>query len=391
MTSSIWSDIIKEAFSDDQMKWTEQFVEQYGGGFCMIGGSTSFGTGDFDKTPIDSIIPVVMGGERRSFHPTFQPVATPAGLVHPILAVGATPEETRDVWQNKRPTFFGLQAVIRPKPGAITLLEHPFLRNEYGPYVVLAVQEVGRGRTMAQTPDTTVDAGRAFEHLWGEPINPQMPISPTNCDTRYYRQYWINAVRWLAARRLALKNVSFVIEASTRRANPNESIRLHITWKPPVTADGGTAAPPPNVQIQVSDLATNTVEQTLAASLVAGTDTYDVQAHVSHPGRFLFDMADASLNNAVCAPAIVTCDMADPELTDVRADPRMMAGIAQAAGGSVLVENSIDARQPGPAGASISAHIEFEQHSIWDRPGVLMLLGALLTAEWILRRRWSLL
>jgi uncharacterized membrane protein len=387
----IWSDIIKEAFSQDQMKWTEQFVEQYGGGFCMIGGSTSFGPGDFDKTPIDSIIPVVMEGEKRSFGQTFQPVATPAGLVHPILAVGATPEETREVWQNKRPTFFGLQAVVRPKPGAVTLLEHPFLRNEYGPYIVVAVQEVGRGRTMAQTPDTTIETGRAFEHLWGEPVNPQMPISPANCDTRYYRQYWSNAVRWLAARRLALKNVSFTIATSKRRVNPNEPVTLHVTWKPPVTADAGSAAPPATVQLQVSDLATNTVEQNLTASLIAGTDAYEIQAKLPLAGRFLFDVAAASLNNAACAPAIVTCDTADPELADVRPDPQLMADIAQASGGAVLTENSRDVRQPGPAGASVSAHVEFEQHSIWDRARVLILLGALLMTEWVLRRKWSLI
>jgi len=386
----IWSDIARGAFSEDQMKWTEQFVEQYGGGFCMIGGSTSFGAGDFDKTPIDSIIPVAMEGERRGFNKVFEPSPTLAGLSHPILQVGATPAETAEVWAHKRPHFFAFQAVIRPKPGAVTLLEHPFLHNEYGPYIIVAVQEVGRGRTMAQTPDTTIEAGRDFEHLWGEPINSAQPVSPSNCDTRYYRQYWINAVRWLAARRLTLKNVQFAVETSTRRVNPAEPLAIHVAWKPPATSDGGSATPPEAVQLQISDLATNHVEQTLTAPLAAGTRSYEASIKLAHPGRFLIDVAPASLQNAVGAPAIVTCDTVDAELADVRADPELMARIAQASGGVVLTKETTEARQPGPGSDSISARVEFEQHTIWDRPGVLTALALLLVAEWSLRRRWSL-
>jgi uncharacterized membrane protein len=388
----IWSDIIKEAFNDDQMKWTEQFVEQYGGGFCMVGGSTSFGPGDFDKTPIDSIIPVAMEGEKRSFGETFEPVATPAGLAHPILAVGATPEETRQIWQTKRPHFFGLQAVIRPKPGAVTLLEHPFLKNEYGPYIVVAVQEVGRGRTMAQTPDTTIETGRDFEHLWGEPINPNLPKSPSNCDTRYYRQYWINAVRWLAARRLALKNVSFAVSTSKRRVNPNDPLTIHVTWKPPAFPDGAASEPPASIQVTISDLASNTVEQTLPATIQPGTLDYQLQARLPHSGRFLVDVPDAAQMNAVCAPAIVTCDTTDPELADVRADPQLMAAIAEASGGRVLTDDSVDARQLNTStDRAVSSHIRFEQKSIWDSGWILAALAGLLVAEWVLRRRWALI
>jgi uncharacterized membrane protein len=388
----IWSDIIKEAFSDDQMRWTEEFVEKYGGGFCMVGGSTSFGPGDFDKTPIDAIIPVAMEGEKRSFGETFEPVPTPAGLVHPILQVGATPQETQDVWAHKRPHFFGLQAVIRPKPGAVTLLEHPFLHNEYGPYIVVAVQEVGQGRTMAQTPDTTIETGRDFEHLWGEPIDPSQPKSPSNCDTRYYRQYWINAVRWLAARRLALKNVSFAITTSKRRVNPDEPLTVHVTWKPPVMANGAATEPPSTIQVQVSDLATSTVRQSLAATLQPGTHDYELQARLPQAGSYLFDIGPDSLAGAACAPAIVTCDTADPELVDTRSDPKLMAQIAQVSSGRVLGVDSTDARQPDAnADRAVAVHIDFQQTAAWDRGWILTLLATILMIEWLLRRRWSLI
>jgi hypothetical protein len=31
--------------------------------------------------------------------------------------------------------------------------------------------------------------GRDFETKWGEPINPSLPLTESNCDSRYYRQF----------------------------------------------------------------------------------------------------------------------------------------------------------------------------------------------------------
>lgn len=386
----IWSDILKEAFNDEQMKMTARFVEEYGGGFLMIGGSTSYGIGGFDHTPIDAIIPVAMENEKRRFGELFQPVATPEGLNHPVLSLGATPEETREIWQTKSPRIYGFQAVVRPKPGATILLEHPTMRNEYGPFIILAVQEIGQGRTMAFTPDTTIEGGRDLEHIWGEALNPQLPISPSNCDTRYFRQFWNNAIRWLGARRLAAKSITFTVETSKRRVNPDETFSIHALCQSPVSSESASIHPPETVQVQVTDLATTAVIQSLPAHLRAETGDYEIKTRLPQSGRYLIDLANASQEGNLCAPAVVTCDSLDPELTDVRADPELMAELAKASGGRVLSEDSFDARiLSSSADRSASSHIEFTRRSLWDRAEFLALLSSLLILEWILRRRWS--
>ncbi|MBM3212529.1 VWA domain-containing protein, partial [Candidatus Poribacteria bacterium] len=48
-----------------QMKMMERYVHELGGGFIMIGGDNSFGSGGYYKTPIEEISPVKMIPERK--------------------------------------------------------------------------------------------------------------------------------------------------------------------------------------------------------------------------------------------------------------------------------------------------------------------------------------
>ena len=52
------SDIYKEAFTPEQLDLTVALVEEHGGGFVMVGGTTAFGAGHYDETVIDKLMPV---------------------------------------------------------------------------------------------------------------------------------------------------------------------------------------------------------------------------------------------------------------------------------------------------------------------------------------------
>ena len=135
---------------------------------------------------------------------SFQIYVPSSALEHTVMAIGTTKEETRRIWTEKFPNFHGFNRVDRPKPGAIVLGATPSFANTYyaagyGNKTLLAVQDIGKGRSMAFTSDTTRTWGGDFETLWGEPLNPSLPLSESNCDARYYRAFWINAIRWLGA------------------------------------------------------------------------------------------------------------------------------------------------------------------------------------------------
>ena len=58
----ICSDIARTSFTPEQLDWTVELVAKRGGGFAMIGGNTSFGSGGWDQTVWDGMIPVDMSG-----------------------------------------------------------------------------------------------------------------------------------------------------------------------------------------------------------------------------------------------------------------------------------------------------------------------------------------
>jgi uncharacterized membrane protein len=54
----ILSNISKNAFTDKQFQWIEQWIGQRGGGLCMIGGENSFASGGWAETPLAAMLPV---------------------------------------------------------------------------------------------------------------------------------------------------------------------------------------------------------------------------------------------------------------------------------------------------------------------------------------------
>jgi uncharacterized membrane protein len=187
----ICSDVARSAFTDEQMNNTVRFVQEYGGGFVMIGGQTSFGAGFYDKTPLQKIIPVEMADSRDNKDGEFQVQIPAEAFGHPIMKLSVNAGESSAAWE-KLPPFFGFNRVDRAKLGATVLWQHPLDRGAHGPRVLLAVQEVGKGRAMAFTTDTTAAWGKLFEQSWGN-------------NARYYRQFWVNSARWLAANRVGTR------------------------------------------------------------------------------------------------------------------------------------------------------------------------------------------
>src|SRR4030095_424435 len=57
----ILSNVAKDAFTDKQLQWIEQWIGHRGGGLCMVGGENSFASGGWADTPLAAMLPVEMG------------------------------------------------------------------------------------------------------------------------------------------------------------------------------------------------------------------------------------------------------------------------------------------------------------------------------------------
>lgn len=66
----ILSDISALRIAREQMELYRRWIEDYGGGFLMLGGESSYGVGGFYRTPIEQMLPVRMEHEDRQDTPS---------------------------------------------------------------------------------------------------------------------------------------------------------------------------------------------------------------------------------------------------------------------------------------------------------------------------------
>lgn len=378
----IHSDIRTDSFTGEQLENMARLVEEFGGGFVMIGGNSAFGKGGYHRTVLDQIIPAAMEQDNDS---QARPITfrVPLGaLSHPVMAIGSTPQETQEIWGEKFPMLYGCNLVDRAKPGAVVLGVDSIAHNRYGPRLLLAVQNEGKGRSMAFTSDTTRSWGRDFETLWGEPINPALPLTERNCDSRYYRQFWVNAVRWLAAGRIGKTNNPVVLEVSESYCGPGEHVAANVKVR------GSDLAPLDTAQVSlclsttgesnvIVSAAYDRVSQGYQADLAPPRDgTYTVTATAQWQGRKIGEDQQLLVSESV-----------DREMSDLRAKPDLMENLSRISGGKTLELSGKSASQLSAIfGTPPPAEIEYRHNPLWDKWWWLGAILLLLTIEWSVRR-----
>jgi uncharacterized membrane protein len=396
----ICSDANRNAFTQEQLDWTEELVAKRGGGFAMIGGVTSYGAGQWDQTVWDGIIPVKMSGTLPgSRGPGY--VYTPFGVNvpadverHPIWRIVDDPVQNRQVL-NRIPLFYGANWVDRVKPGAtcLGLTDRP-LPSGVGVMPLFACQSYGLGRTFAMMPDTTIDWGKDWEHNWGEG------------DNRYFRKFWRNVINWLgensagANRRLRIDTdkviyrpgqpIEITVRAYDEKLEETDSFRLAARLRQGAAAASGrsSASSAPIAEAALAPAA----DDKLYRGRIK-TPPFSAIAAKS-PGSSLQALAlevTAYRGNEPAMQTSVDVQVLNdsPEFRDPRPDFPTLETIARSTGGKVLRNQSdldglIAACRP-VAGEKLVTH-----QPLWDHPAFWFLLLLLLAVEWILRRTWGL-
>jgi uncharacterized membrane protein len=379
----IFSDVSKTDFTPEQLEATERFVTEFGGGFIMVGGHTSFGAGGYQNTIIDNLIPVAMEREADLTENYFVPRVPETSWTHPLMRLGAGEAENREIWTTKFPRLQGYNRCDRAKPGATVLLEHPSDRTAYGPAIILAAQEVGRGRTLALTTDTTYLWGEWFETIWGEKINPNFPLTEANCDSRYFKQFWVNAVRWLSAHKLDPEKDLLAIQLGQVYCATNLDIPVRVR----AAKAGGQPATDAEMTLHLSDASKEV--QTIRANYSEEQQSYVASIRLPATGKYVL-RATAKFKDGKTADdkQLLVGEELDQEMADLRAKPETLSALSRCSGGQIFSLRGNDPRKMAEAltGAEPES-IEFRKSSLWDKSWWLGLIVGLLTIEWVLRRQ----
>ncbi len=378
----IFSDVSTGDFTPDQLKATERFVTEFGGGFAMVGGHTSFGAGGYQHTIIDNLIPVGMEREADLTENTFQPRVADNAWAHPVMHISGDPDENRAIWTTKFPPLQGYNRCDRAKPGATVLLEHPTDRTDYGPAIILATQEVGRGRTMALTTDTTYLWGEWFETIWGEKIDPNQRLSEANCDARYFKQFWLNSVRWLAAHRFDFEADLVGIDVAQTYGAPNLDIPVRVR----AANRGGQETGDAEVTLHLW----NDAAEVQSARALYSEEQRCYLGIVKLPsvGKFRLQ-ATAAFKDGKTAEdqQILIGEDVDREMADIRVKPDALTAISRWSGGQVFSPGTNDSNAMARAlSGSKPSSVEYRKSPVWDKSWCLGTIIGLLTIEWVIRR-----
>lgn len=348
----------------------------HGAGLAMVGGFHSFGPGGFRNTPLDDVLPIIMGpAERQNFgEPPRQDMHLPGPLrmmllsagkmLHPMFQLDEESASRLD-WK-MLPALDGAnkfdRLAIKPSSAIIAEADDP----QRSPLIVVGTW--GEGRTAAVAFDTTwrwqmEGFGELQKRFWRQLVLWLSRKDDTSGESVFVQ---LDQRRYQRGSR-----VEFAVGALDKNREPIADAKFQVEVNKP---DGTTATV--NVSRRGQDFVGSFEE-----SIVPG----DYQINVTATGQ-------AGVLGA--AEARFTVPDRDMELDQPAAEPTFMASLANLtadAGGAGLAPEEL----PDLLEKLKDRTEEFEEeiateHSLWDSWPMLLTLVGCLSGEWYLRKRWGM-
>jgi len=346
-----------------------EFVER-GGGLIVQAGENDAPRA-FAGTALEELLPVVLESSgissalsdtTREFRPRLEDPALP----HEIVRLASDPQMNRELWEDVGGLrgFYWFHSVARAKPGAQVLLRHPEAENQHGRIPLLVAGYFPAGRTLY----LGVDATWAWRYRFGD---------------RYHERFWRNAIRWVALGRLKSGDRRVQLDAAQSSFDLDERVTLEArvldedfrpSEKPAVEArlqhpDGSQK---PFTLVRVSDRA----------------GLYRASFDVERPGLYSAWIESEGRRVASSEFEVV---LPSRENADPTPDPETMKAIASLTRGRALdLARVQELAAEFPGGEEHREPISAELVDAWDRWGTLLLALALLSIEWVLRKRWEM-
>lgn len=336
-----------------------------GGAFAMLGGDRSFDLGLYAGTPIADILPVKLGVTSNPVDERpVVPRLTEAGARHPVTQLTGESADSALAWTQLGP-LDGVNVVVSKAPGAAVLLEHPTIKGADGaPLPILAVGDVGKGRSMALMADASwrwsfaeAGAGRG---------------------NQAYLRFWKGAMRWLIG---DAADAPVTVETARENYAPGEQATALVRVRDVAYAGVPSAA----VTARVSG---PEGEQTLSGQTDAdGVVRLDLPTALRGAHRITVRAQRGSrvIGDAQTVYGVTT---RDPELDEVEPDGAFLQALATAAGGRFVAPGAF---QPALVDASAGRRVHDRRvTALGAHPIVGVLLAASASLAWLLRRRAGL-
>jgi hypothetical protein len=361
----VLGDVPAGFFSNEQLEMFRDHVAQRGAGLLWIGGehsvpSTYSGTALADLLPMRSPLNLQPITDPVTMVPT--PLADRLGVLQ--LTAGdqvGWPRELADPSYGWSRLFYAQQ--IEPsqlKPAAEVLAQSAQVIHGH-PLPLVVAMRYGAGQSIYVATDETW----RWRYGRGELL---------------HEQFWVQMIRMLGRESLSNSGDPARLEANPRRVAVRQPVRLELRVLDAQMIESPSASV--SVVIETTD-GTKVAEMELRR-VEGAEDRYAATFLPDTSGELRIRLADPSFAR-VDLTASLDVFAPDDELRRPETDHSLLAGLAAATNGKVLSPDELDELPrllPNRAVKTINPLTE----PIWDTPLALILVLALLTAEWIGRK-----
>jgi uncharacterized membrane protein len=348
-------------FTHDQQIAIQEFVDRRGGGLLFLGGRASLADGDYNAPPFSELLPVKLPPHKNTFHRELVAAElTDAGKKSLMCRIETDPDKSVDHW-NVLPYLADYQDPGTPKPGALMLAQVNVNGNRV-PLLVTA--NYGRGRT----------AVFATGGSWRWRM--QQPVADTSQET-----FWRQLLRWTAgatpSRVVALPSVKH-LDTGGRVQLRAEVRDLHYL---PTSA----------AQVQAHIVEPNgAAESVTLRPQPLSPGIYSAQWTAPQNGSYVAEIS-ANSGTVPLGKDVMTFRREDGAAENFHREQNrdLLTNLADQTGGHYYTAR--DAKKlPGEISFSEAGITARENKDLWNMPVVFLLLLAIRSTEWLLRRRWGL-
>ncbi|MDX1493650.1 MAG: hypothetical protein R3253_06310 [Longimicrobiales bacterium] len=353
-------------FTHDQLQMIADFASERGGGVLFLGGHDAFAEGGWGGTPVEEIMPVVLGTARSgepgldSYFQEVRPVPTPAGLAHPALQLDAELDQVRARWDSLPPVTL-VNRLVETRPGATTLLQgEPVAGGES--HVLFAFQRYGRGKSMALT---TQDS-------WLWQMHADVPLEDMS-----HEIFWQQVLRWLVD---GVPN-AITVTTDQERVEPGETVRLVASVSDSTFIEVNDAS----VTARITS-PSGSVQELPVGWTVERDGEYVVELRPDEIGDYEIEVVAARDGESMgSASSYLHVARSDDEYFGAARRTSLLRRLADETGGRFYTPATVS-DLPEDISISGAGVTLVEEHDLWDMPAIFLLLVALMGAEWAFRR-----
>jgi hypothetical protein len=336
-------------------------VSERGGGLLVLGGRRALAEGGYAGTPVADILPFALP-QRREDDSTFAELKvepTSAGATHAALQLASTADSSAARWRTL-PAITTVNRLGTVKPGATVLLRGA--SDGGGSQPVLLYQRFGRGLVVAfPTQDS-----------WLWQMHADVPLEDMSHET-----LWRQLLRWITS------DVPGQLVASTSAdaVEPGEPVSIRADARDALFLPVNGARLTATVTSP-----TGAVTELPMAWSVDRDGEYGASFTTTEPGAYEIRVRATIGDREVASePVPVRAGPQGTEWFDAELRRPLLERVAEETGGryytaataSALPEDVIYTN----AGTTVRKQLE-----LWDAPAAFLLLVALVSAEWALRR-----